>query len=54
MPAPLTTIRPDLAERLDERTEEDLQTGVPKVAHMVRTDPGESAVAKVTASWGVD
>ena len=49
MPAPLTTTtRPDLDRRLDERTEEDLQTGEPKVAHIVRTDPGESAVAKVT------
>lgn len=44
---PLTTM-PDLDERTDERTDEELRTGEPKVAHIVRTDPGESAVAKVT------
>ena len=33
---------------LDERTDEDLETGKPRVAHIVRTEPGESAVAKVT------
>ena len=43
-----TTIKPDLDERLDQRTDEDLQTGEPKVAHIVRTDRDESAVAKVT------
>lgn len=32
----------------DERTEERTRTGEPKVAHIVRTEPGESAVAKVT------
>ena len=48
MPAPLTTIQPDLDEKLDERTDEDLQTGEPKAAHIVRTESGESAVAKVT------
>jgi hypothetical protein len=42
--APLTTARPDLDERTDERTE----TGRPTVAHIVKTEPGESAVAKVT------
>ncbi len=48
MPAPLTTIQPDLDERLDERTDEDLRTEEPKMAHIVRTEPGESALAKVT------
>ncbi|HEX5367310.1 MAG TPA: DUF3039 domain-containing protein [Acidimicrobiales bacterium] len=48
MPAPLTTSRPDLDRRLDERTDEELRTGEPKVAHIVKTQPGESAVAKVT------
>ena len=48
MPAPLTTVQPDLDERLDERTDEDLRTGEPKVAHIVKTQPGESALAKVT------
>ena len=44
-PAPLTTtVVPDLDERTDERTE----TGPPKAAHIVKTEPGESAVAKVT------
>lgn len=40
----VTTIDPALDERTDERTE----TGSPKVAHIVKTGPGESAVAKVT------
>ena len=44
---PLTTM-PDVDERTDQRTDEELQTGEPKVAHIVRTEPGESAVAKVT------
>lgn len=42
--APLRTIEPDLDQRTDERTE----TGSPKVAHIVKVEPGESAVAKVT------
>lgn len=33
---------------LDERTDEDVETGKPRVAHIVRTEPGASAVAKVT------
>jgi hypothetical protein len=49
MAGPLTTtVQPDLDRRLDERTDEDLETGKPHVAHIVKTDPGESAVAKVT------
>ena len=40
----VTTVDPDLDERTDERTE----TGPPKAAHIVKTEPGESAVAKVT------
>jgi hypothetical protein len=49
MAGPLTTtVQPDLDERLDERTDEDRETGRPHVAHIVKTDPGESAVAKVT------
>ena len=43
-PAPLTTVRPDLDQRTDEVTE----TAPPKAAHIVKTEPGESAVAKVT------
>jgi len=42
--APLTTTRPDLDERTDDRTE----TAPPKSAHIVKTEPGESAMAKVT------
>src|SRR5215216_4028445 len=43
--APLqTTLEPDLDEGTDERTE----TGPPKAAHIVKVEPGESAVAKVT------
>ena len=37
--APLPTITPD--------TDEVLQTGEPTAAHIVKTDPGESATAKV-------
>ena len=33
---------------LDERTEERTETGPPKAAHIVKVEPGESAVAKVT------
>ena len=33
---------------LDEQTDERTETGPPKAAHIVKTDPGESAVAKVT------
>jgi Protein of unknown function (DUF3039) len=46
MTTPLTTTRPDID--LDRRTDEDTQTGEPQVAHIVRTEPGESALAKVT------
>jgi hypothetical protein len=48
MTTPLTTTLPDLDERTDQRTDEDTRTGEPKVAHIVRTEPGESALAKVT------
>ena len=41
---PLTVMEPSVDERTDERTE----TGPPKAAHIVKTEPGESAVAKVT------
>lgn len=34
--------------RVEERAEDVTQTGPPKAAHIVKTDPGESAVAKVT------
>ena len=43
-----TTVQPDLDERTDERTDEDRETGTPRQAHIVRTEPGESALAKVT------
>lgn len=42
--APLRTVDPDLEDRTDEVT----QTGPPKAAHIVKTEPGESALAKVT------
>ena len=49
MAGPLTTtLQPDLDERLDERTDDDRETGKPHMAHIVKTEPGESAVAKVT------
>jgi hypothetical protein len=37
-----------LDERTEERTEEHTETGPPEAAHIVKTEPGESAVAKVT------
>lgn len=43
-PAPLTTADPSL----DRDTKEDTSTGTPRVAHIVKTEPGESAVATVT------
>ena len=43
-PAPLTTIEPEVAGHTDE----EARTGPPRVAHIVKTEPGESAVAKVT------
>src|SRR5688572_18196084 len=42
-PAPLTTPRPVITE---ERVEE-LETGEPVFAHIVKTKPGEDAAAKV-------
>jgi len=40
---PLTVLEPSVDERTDERTE----TAPPKAAHIVKTEPGESAMAKV-------
>lgn len=37
-----------MSTQLDERTEEVTQTSEPEVAHIVKVEPGESAVAKVT------
>lgn len=34
--------------RTDQQTDEDVRTGRPKAAHIIKTEPGESAVAKVT------
>jgi hypothetical protein len=47
-PSMTPSTRPRTGVVVDERTDEDLETGKPRVAHIVRTDPGESAVAKVT------
>jgi Protein of unknown function (DUF3039) len=44
MPTELQTADPIL----DQRTDEETRTGEPKVAHIVKTDRGESAIAKVT------
>jgi hypothetical protein len=43
-PLPQGTIE----RRTDTRTDEEARTGPPKAAHIVKTEPGESAVAKVT------
>ena len=45
MPAPLTTSQP--STRTDTLVEEVPQTGEPLAAHIVKTQPGESAAAKV-------
>lgn len=37
-----------VSTQLDERTELDQETGEAEAAHIVKTEPGESAVAKVT------
>jgi Protein of unknown function (DUF3039) len=47
-PSVTPSTRPRTGVVLDERTDEDLETGKPRVAHIVRTEPGESAVARVT------
>ena len=36
MAGPLTTLQPAVDVRVDERTDEDLRTGEPKVAHMTQ------------------
>ena len=41
--SPLTV----LPARVDPQTEEVLETGEPAMAHIVKTEPGESAAAKV-------
>lgn len=43
-PTPLTTMDP----RIDERTDDVTETAPPKAAHIVKVEPGESAMAKVT------
>ena len=37
----------DTSTRIDEQTEYELETGEPVVAHIVKTEPGENAAAKV-------
>lgn len=44
MPTPLTTTDPTTDRRTDDVTE----TTPPKAAHIVKVEPGESAMAKVT------
>lgn len=43
-PTPLTTMDP----RIDQHTEDVTETTPPKAAHIVKVEPGESAMAKVT------
>jgi hypothetical protein len=47
MTTPLSP-QPGSGVAIDERTDEDVSTAPPKAAHIVKTEPGESAVAKVT------
>jgi len=42
-----TRIDPVVDQQTDRQTDEDTETGEPVVAHIVRTEPGESAAAKV-------
>jgi hypothetical protein len=37
----------DTSTRIEERTEYELETGEPVVAHIVKVEPGEDAAAKV-------
>lgn len=43
----MTKIASAPAPTVTEQTEEVLQTGEPTVAHIVKTEPGENAAAKV-------
>lgn len=47
MPVPVTAPAP-ADVRPDRQTDDVPDTGSPRVAHIVRTEPGESAAAKVT------
>ncbi|MDQ3352085.1 MAG: DUF3039 domain-containing protein, partial [Actinomycetota bacterium] len=48
MTSPMPTrIDPLVDEKTDQQTDEVTETGEPVVAHIVRTEPGESAAAKV-------
>jgi hypothetical protein len=42
------TAEPGIERRTQAVVEEEVRTGPPKAAHIVKTDPGESAAAKVT------
>jgi hypothetical protein len=46
--AELPRTAPGTGTVVDERTDERTETAPPKAAHIVKTEPGESAVAKVT------
>lgn len=48
MTMPVPSPAPTIDRRVEERTDERTETGPPQVAHIVKTEPGESAVAKVT------
>lgn len=37
----------DTSTRIEEQTEYELETGEPVVSHIVKTEPGENAAAKV-------
>ncbi len=48
MPQPSVAPAPTVDHGVEERTDEVTRTGPPKAAHIVKTEPGESAIAKVT------
>lgn len=48
MTLPAPSPAPTIERRVDEDTDERTGTGRPRVAHIVKTEPGESALAKVT------
>ena len=47
MTTPAAQPQHTIERRTDTITDEDLETAPPKAAHIVKTEPGESAVAKV-------
>lgn len=45
---PASPLHPSVTSTVEPDLDDATQTGPPKAAHIVKTEPGESAVAKVT------